>query len=113
MDNETVALDAVRQLVWSGFYDADEIVTSINETIFWQNEIDQHWLRAEIQKEFRRKRAEEETWPGTTVCDQLDQAFALLERQGILALQNAGYTQSDGISDVTQFYHDAGGEQSD
>jgi hypothetical protein len=113
MDIEAVARDAVRRYVWSGFYDTDGIVEIIDESIFEPGQIDLDWLRAEIMTAFRKKQAEERTWPSTTDCDRLDQVFASLEQQGIMALQNAGYTQSDGISDVTQFYHEAGGEQSD
>jgi hypothetical protein len=112
MDDRAVALDAVRRFVWSGFYDTDEIVEIIDESILEPGKIDQNWLRAEVQKAFHRKAAEERTWPNVTDCDRLDQVFDSLEQQGIMALQNAGYTQSDGIDDVTQFYHEAGGEQS-
>ncbi len=113
MDNQVVALDAVRRYVWSGFYDTDGIVEIIDESIFQPGEIDQDWLRAEIEKTFRKKRAVERTWPVTTDCDRLDRVFEALEERNVLALQNAGYTQSDGLSDVAQFYHEAGGEQSD
>ena len=112
MDNEAVALDAVRRYVWSGMHDAAEIVEIIDEAIFEPGQIDKGWLRAEIEKAFRQKRAEEETWPEVTDCDRLDRVFEELEEQGILALQNAGYTQSDGLADVSQFYREAGGEQS-
>jgi len=113
MDNEAVALDAVHRYVWSGFYDTNEIVQIITESIFDRGEIDPKWLRAEIERAFQTKFAEEKSWPETTDCDRLDQAFETLEGQGILALQNAGNEQSDGITDVTQLYHDAGREQSD
>jgi hypothetical protein len=112
MDNQAVALDAVRRYVWSGMHNADEIAEIIDEAIFEPGQIDQDWLRAEIAKAFRLKRIEEETWPKVTDCDRLDHVFESLGEQGILALQNAGYTQSDGLSDVSQFYHEAGGEQS-
>lgn len=112
MDNEAVALDAIRRYVWSGMHDADEIVEIIDESILEPGQIDQGWLRAEIDKAFRQKWTEEQTWPEVTDCDRLDQVFEALEEQGILALQNAGYTQSDGLSDVAQFYHQAGGERS-
>jgi hypothetical protein len=112
MDNEAVARAAVRRYVWSGMHDADEIVEIIDEAIFEPGEIDKDWLRAEIEKAFRQKRAEEATWPEVTDCDRVDRVFEALEEQGILALQNAGYTQSDGLADVSQFYHEAGGERS-
>ena len=44
------------------------------------------------------------TWPAVTDCDRLDQAFAALNARGIIALQNAGYTQSDGYGDISQSY---------
>jgi uncharacterized protein DUF6891 len=113
MDNRASALDAVRRYVCSGFYDTDEIVEIIDESVFRPGEIDKTWLRAEIRKAFRTKKTEEKSWPATTDCDRLDQVFAALEAQGIMALQNAGYEQSDGIADVTQFYQEAGAEQSD
>jgi hypothetical protein len=36
------------------------------------------------------------TWPRVTDCDRLNSVFAALSAKGIIALQNAGYTQSDG-----------------
>jgi hypothetical protein len=112
VDNEAIALKAIRRYVWSGMHDADEIVEILDESIFEPGQLDQDWLRAVIEEAFRQKRIEEETWPKVTDCDRLDRVFESMEDQGILALQNAGYTQSDGLSDVSQFYHEAGGEQS-
>lgn len=37
-----------------------------------------------------------------TDCDRLDEAFQALEGRGILALQNAGYTMSDGHDDARE-----------
>src|SRR5262249_29715254 len=48
-----------------------------------------------------------------TTCDRLDSLFDDLNENGIIALQNAGYTQSDGMSDITERYEDLGGEKSD
>jgi hypothetical protein len=45
-------------------------------------------------------RTAEASWREPTVNDRLDQAFAALDAAGIVALQNAGYTLSDGWSDV-------------
>ena len=59
VSNEAVALDAVRRYVWSGMHDADEIVEIIDEAIFEPGQIDQVWLRAEIEKASRQKRIEE------------------------------------------------------
>jgi hypothetical protein len=112
MDNETLAQGTVRLYVWSGFYDADEIAEIVEECVFGSGDVDRRWLRELISAEFAKKRAAEVTWPRTTDCDRLDRVFELLEKEGILALQNAGYTLSDGISDINQFYAEAGGEES-
>jgi hypothetical protein len=56
---------------------------------------------------------EEADWPEVTDCDRLDTIFEGLRVQGILALQNAGYTQSEGLSDVGELYREVGGERSD
>jgi hypothetical protein len=112
MKDEAVALGAIRRYVWSGMHDADEIAEMVGEAIFEPGQLDPGWLRAEIEKACRQKRAEEATWPAVTACDRLDRVFEALQEQGILALQNAGYMQSDGLSDVSQFYHEAGGERS-
>lgn len=45
-------------------------------------------------------------WPDVTDCDRLDAVFSALSSKGIVTLQNAGYTQSDGHSDVAEAYHD-------
>jgi len=112
MDNEDAVLNAIRLYVWSGFYGADKVVEIVDETIVQPGEIDQDWLRAKVKEAFGKKWAEEKTWPSVTDCDRLDRVFKRLRDQGILALQNAGYTQSDGLDDVSQFYREAGGKQS-
>ena len=67
-------------------------------------------MRAVVGPEFARKQAAEKTWPQTTDCDRLEAAFAELNAQGIIALQNAGYTLSDGLSDISQVLHRRGRE---
>ncbi|WP_020475667.1 DUF6891 domain-containing protein [Zavarzinella formosa] len=112
MDNKAIAREAIHRHVWSGFPDEDEIFEIISESHFWQNEIDPGWLRREIAEGFRLKQAEEASWPEVSDCDRLDAVFGALHDDGILALHNAGYTQSDGTSDVAEFYHEDGGEES-
>lgn len=75
-------------------------------------ECDSEWLRTIIATAMNEKENEQATWPDLTDCDRLDEVFDILENSGILALQHAGYTQSNGLDDVTQFYHEEGGEES-
>ena len=112
-ENQTIALERSHELVWSGFYSVDEIVESITETVFWSGELEADWLRNQVMGQFREKLAAEKSWPKVTDCDRLDKGLDSLRMQGIVVLQNAGYTQSDGIDDVAELYHEAGGELSD
>ena len=71
-DKEAVAIEHVRRYVRSGFYDPEEIIEIINECIFKPVEIDQIWLRAQVERAFHQKRTEEATWPEVTDCDRLE-----------------------------------------
>jgi hypothetical protein len=93
-------------------YDPEEVTVILAESWCEPGQIDEVWLRAEVEKEVARKWAEEATWPATTDCDRLDRVFAALEAQGIIVEQDAGLTKSDGIEDVTEAYEDTGGEES-
>ena len=42
------------------------------------------------------READEKTWPAVTMNDRIDRAFEELNRSGIIALQGAGYTMSEG-----------------
>ena len=42
---------------------------------------------------------------------QIDSVFDYLSEAGLVALQDAGYTQEDGFSDCAQVFHDGGGEE--
>lgn len=94
----------VHRLVWSGFEAADEIAEHIDWTWGWDEPLDHAWLRRRIAEEFARKMREEADWPAVTDNDRLDRVFAELNRTGVIALQNAGTTQEDGLSDVAEDY---------
>jgi len=106
------AATEIRRLVWSGFYDAPEVREIVLEEIFEPGEVDPEWVEKQIDGEFVRKLEVERAWPVVTDCDKLDRAFDELNGMGIIALQNAGYTQDEGIEDVTEMYEELGGEDS-
>ncbi|MBF9222044.1 DUF6891 domain-containing protein [Hymenobacter ruricola] len=112
MDEATKYLfDEVRNAVWSGFYTKEEVAEMLEEWVEdAEGEPDEAALAAALQKEFADKKAAESTWPQVTDCDQLDQAFGGLWAQGIIALQNAGYTMSDGLDDVSEVRANSGAE---
>jgi len=64
---------------------------------------------AELGRALTEQRAREKTWGERTHNDRIDAAFAKLRARGVVALQDAGYTMSDGWEDV----HEARGEVDD
>jgi hypothetical protein len=111
MVEEAKAAGYVHRYVRSGFYTPTEIEEIVGQDIF-DGRLPAESLQAIIAQAYAQKQAEEVTWPDVTDCDRLDAVFETLEEQGIIALQNAGYTQSDGLSDMSEIYFEAGGEES-
>ncbi len=103
----------VHSFVWSGEYDADEILLLIEDDLGVDGEVDEGWLRDLIATEVAAKQEAERSWPEVTDYDRLERAFEALGRQGIIALHRAGFTQSDALEEVEEEYHEAGGEASD
>jgi hypothetical protein len=101
---ETV--DDIRTLVRSGFYDKEELVTVFCEERYEPGELSPDEVSAALDCEFERLDIEKEAWPAETDCDRLDRAFEAIGERGIIALQNAGYTQSDGYEEVQEAYCD-------
>lgn len=99
-ETDVYILQAIRTHVWSGFYSPEDVQEMISDLL--EEDADEAFLRAEVEPEFSRKANEEATWPRQTDCDRLNVVFAELSVRGIIALQNAGYTMSDGHSDVAE-----------
>ena len=105
-------LDSIKEYVWAGFYSPDEVYDEAEEIL--EDEPDVHLteseLRTTIAQLFAEKREAERSWSSTTDCDRLDEAFAALDERGIAALHYAGYTQSDGLSDIAEHVGDHPGQ---
>ncbi len=101
--------DEIKTRVWSGFDTAEDVHQLIDDMLSDDGEdVDEAILRAAVEPEFRQKLTAETTWPVKTDCDHLDTAFDSLNRIGIIALHNAGVTQSDGLSDVGEALRERG-----
>ena len=59
-------------------------------------------LRSYARDLFAKQRSEEKKWKKRTTNDALDAAFEALDEAGIVAIQNAGYTMSDGWEDCNE-----------
>ncbi|MDB9420533.1 MAG: hypothetical protein EWV55_22060 [Microcystis viridis Mv_BB_P_19951000_S69] len=105
-DTDKYILDVIKTCVWSGFYDSDDVHQVIDDIL--EDGADEAMLRSAVSREFEKKAIAEDTWPDETDCDRLDQAFQTMNSSGIIALQNAGYTMSDGLDDVGEVLHERG-----
>ncbi|WP_431732095.1 DUF6891 domain-containing protein, partial [Adonisia turfae] len=97
LSSETV--QEIAALVRSGFYRKNRLMDIFCEEMYAPGDLEPDEVSAAIDVEFETWEAEKQTWPEVTDCDRLDSAFAAINERGIIALQNAGYTQSDGYED--------------
>jgi hypothetical protein len=105
-DTEQYIRDSIKTHVWSGFYDQADTEQMVEDIL--EDGVDAAEMQRFIVSEFARKASAEKSWPAQTDCDRLDQVFDALEASGIVALQNAGYTMSDGRSDVGEALNERG-----
>ncbi|MFL9924469.1 hypothetical protein PQR62_09340 [Herbaspirillum lusitanum] len=100
--NELYAADQLKILIWSGFYDIDQVNEALDDIL--EEDIDEEKLQKFIDEQFYEKRVQEKDWPSKTDCDRLDALFQELNESMIIALQNAGFTNQDGLGDVRQIW---------
>lgn len=100
LDDET--RDSIHHLVFSGFYSPRDVVGTVCTEMFSPGEVDRKEVAAAVQTEFDAWEGEKRSWPAVTDWDRLDRAFQALSERGVIALHNAGMTQSDGYDDFRQ-----------
>jgi hypothetical protein len=110
-DAEKTAREYIERYVRYGFYGPTEVERIVGEDVLG-GKLPRKRVRELVKAEVARQTAEQESWPEVTDCDRLDQAFAALRAEGILAIHNAGMTPSEGIDEMSEQYHAAGGEKS-
>lgn len=92
--------------VRAGFYDKPDLMRIICEEIYAQEDIDEALVSATIDSQIAALEEKKKNWPAVTDCDRLDSIFAALNKRGIITLQNAGNTQSDGYEDFRDEYEE-------
>ena len=107
-ETEQYIFDAIKSQVWSGFYDESDIHQLIDDII--EEGANEKMLRDCVPIEFGKKLVAEKSWPEQTACDRLDNAFETLRSNKIAAIQNAGYTMSDGFTEVAEMVHQIGND---
>jgi hypothetical protein len=102
LDEQTI--ETIDVLVRSAFYGHDEIVEMLCEELYAPGELDEEAVSRATTASIENWRASQASWPAVTDCDRLDRAFARLNQLGVIALHNAGFTQSDGYDDFREAY---------
>lgn len=104
MPLDTDVMQELDTLVRGGFEDRDRIVEILTEEMFEPGELDADEVEAAVDAALDAHEHSKAGWPAMTDCDRLDSVFDALEARGLVALQFAGFTQSDGFSDVSEVY---------
>lgn len=105
-ETEAYIREKIADWVWSGFYNRNDTRNMLFDIL--EGDVDANKMRAVIDQEFAKKRVAEKSWPKVTDCDRLDRAFVALDADGVCAVQNAGYTMSDGFTEIAEALHARG-----
>jgi len=92
----------------SGFADPDAVFENLEEVV--EDEGLQYYsrLRTKLEDALKKQKEREADFPEITANDRLTQAFNQMNRQGLIAGENLGYTQSDGWDDLNQYFYEDG-----
>ena len=107
-ETEKYIAEQIKTGVWGGFESKEDVLQMIEDLIRDEGEADGNMLQKVAASEFQKKLAAERTWPVSTDCDRLDDAFVDLNGHGIIALHKTGMTMSDGHEDVSAALHERG-----
>lgn len=102
MDLEQETLVEISTFVRAGLYDRERIFEILLGDMYDPGDLDPEEVEIALDAAIAAHEADKQTWPAVTDCDRLDAAFTSLRTFGIIALHNAGLTQSDGYSDFQE-----------
>jgi hypothetical protein len=103
IDVEKFLKDWVKTTVLGGFTKQKELFADIDERTEDEGVPKLAPALRKLARElFAKQKAAEAKWKTPTMNDRIDAAFAALNHAGIVAMQNAGYTMSDGWEDCNE-----------
>lgn len=97
-------IDDITAWVRAGFHTTEELLEIVCNELHSPDELDPDAVAGAILAAVRAHEDDKLTWPAVTDCDRITSAFCALAECGVIALENAGYTQSDGYSDFRDAY---------
>ena len=103
--NQEIKDEAIEQLekdILFGFENADELLESISEMFYDEEDFDKNWLKQEIQERLKKHESESFNWEKPTDFDRLVKSFDELNKEKIVSLHRAGYTRQDGEEDCAE-----------
>jgi hypothetical protein len=101
----TEVLGRIDSFIRGGFEDRDRVIEILTEELYELGELDPDEVAGAVDAVMAEHEKQKVTWPRVTDCDRLNSVFVALSAKGIIVLQNAGYTQSDGMDDVSEVFH--------
>ncbi|TPN86875.1 DUF6891 domain-containing protein [Aquimarina algicola] len=104
-ENQEFIYASIRNQVRSGLFSLEEIELNIFEEIEdngFEKEISNEWALSTIEKEIKALDTDSEQWEKETDVDKLVKVFDALCKENIIALHCAGYTMSDGETEVVE-----------
>lgn len=108
-ENEQYIYDHFMISIKSGFHSLEDVIDETLETIDdegWEAEISEEWVKERVTKEYGKHVAESKKWERPTDTERLHNVFDSLCKNKIVALHNAGYTQSDALFDIKDVWED-------
>ncbi len=102
LDSEVI--EEIDVLVRSAFWDRERMLEIMCQELYAPGDLDERAVSAAIDSCIAKWKSSQVDWPDVTDCDRLDSVFAQLNEQGIVAMHNAGMTQSDGHDDFRDIY---------
>jgi hypothetical protein len=101
--SETV-LEQIDLHVKSGVETPERTLRAFAEELYRPGELDPGLLRQAILEANTRRSEDMKQWHKVTDVDRLNQAFAAIAQRGVIAIHDAGFTQSDGYDDFLSAY---------
>ncbi len=103
--NQEIKDEAIEQLekdILFGFENEDDLLESISEMFYDENDFDESWLKNEIEIRLKKHQAESLNWEKPTDFERLVKSFDELNKEKIVSLHRAGYTRQDGEDDCSE-----------
>ena len=109
-DIQEEVLEIIEKELIYGFMDEDELLEEMLET-FADDDVDPTWIGEQVAKQYRERQAEIDEWDPDEAndFDRLANAFDELAEQKIIALHRVGYSDEDGIEEVTEAFKELAG----